>query len=426
VGLLSAYGALGCGVKAGGAESAEPQARGPDFTRNDVVVTWNQVAADTAQAHDGLQDFAVNVRAITMMHLAVHDALNSILAKYERYVFAGALEARAQPTAAAAQAAHDVLASLYPAQQAALDKALATSLAPVPDGSAKELGVQLGKDAAAVILAERTGDGWEATGSYAPKPDAKPGDYRFVPPFDFFFRPGFVKARPFAIEDRTRFRGGPPPELSSPAYAAAYAEVKVFGTAKGSSRSEDQSHEARWWYEYAEGGWNRIANLLARQSDMELYPATRMFALLNVGIADAYLAVWDAKLFHDRWRPYTAIRAGDTDGNDATAPDPSWEPFCVTPPVSEYPSAHGLQSAAAAEMLVAAFGTDEISLTVTSPTAPPERPERTFTSLRRAAAEAADSRVMCGIHFRFATDAGLEQGRALAGSVLERRLRPER
>ena len=120
------------------------------------------------------------------------------------------------------------------------------------------------------------------------------------------------------------------------------------------------------------------------------------------------------------------IRAGDTDGNQATDPDPSWESFCVNPPTWEYPSAHAMQSAAAAEMLVSTLGTDSVAFTVTSTTAPPERPERSFTSLRGAAAEAADSRVLCGIHFRYATDAGLALGRALAQSILRRQLRPHR
>jgi hypothetical protein len=354
------------------------------------------------------------------------DALKSIVPTYERYAFEGTLQPLAHPTAAAAQAARDVLVNGYPAQQTALDAQLATFLARVPDGKGKEIGIHLGKEAAAAIISERTSDGWDATGSYAPRPNSRPGDYRFVPPFDFVFRPAFADAKPFGIEDPTQLRGPPPPELSSAGYTAAYNEVKSLGSTRGSSRSADQSHEARWWYEFAEIGWNRIANLLARQREVELYPAARMFALVNLGLADAYVAVWNAKRFYDRWRPQTAIRAGAADGNPATEPDPSWEPFCVTPPTWEYPSAHAMQSAAAAELLVSTLGTERVAFTDRSTTAPPERPERSFSSLRDAAAEAADSRVLCGIHFRFATDAGLDLGRTLARSILERHLRPHR
>jgi hypothetical protein len=416
--------AWGCGGSAADAATVEAGTRGPEFTRNAVVVSWSQVAFDAAVAYDDFQDFAVNLRGITMMHLAIHDALNSINPSYERYAYTASVQPLAHPTAAAAQAAHDVLVNVYPARQAAFDAELETSLAGVLDGEGKSLGIQLGKHAAAAIISQRAGDRWDITGSYVPESNARAGDYQFVPPFDFVFRPSFGDAKPFGIDDASLFRGAPPPELSSSEYANAYGEVKASGAATGSSRSPDQSHEARWWYEFAEIGWNRMAKMLVHQEEIELYPSARMLALMNMGLADAYVAVWNAKRFYDRWRPYTAIRAGDTDDNPATDPDRSWEPFCVTPPTWEYPSAHAMQSAAAAEMIASTLGTDSITFTATSTTAPPERPERSFISLRAAAAEAADSRVLCGIHFRFATDAGLAQGRALAKSILERQLCP--
>ena len=419
---LSLFLAGGCATSNGRSDSPEGQARGPEFTSNAVVVHWNEIATGAATSHDGFQDFAVNLRGITMMHLAIHDALNSIDSRYDRYALDGATEPLAHPTAAAAQAAHDVLVAVYPSQQVELDSKLSSALADVPAGSGKDLGIELGIDAATAVISRRSADGWDVVGTYAPKSPSRPGDYQFVPPFDFVFRPAFGDATPFGIHDVGEFRGPPPPDLSSPAYASAYDEVKALGALKGSARSEDQSHEALWWYEYAEIGWNRIARELAHRGDVALYPAARMLALVNMGIADAYVAIWDAKRFYDRWRPYTAIRAGDADDHETTEPDRSWEPFCVTPPIWEYPSAHAMQSAAAAEMLVSALGTDAVAFTATSTTAPPERPERSFTSLRAAGSEAADSRVMCGIHFRYATDAGLEQGRALAEAILSRNL----
>jgi hypothetical protein len=308
-------------------------------------------------------------------------------------------------------------------QRGTFDAALAVSLGGVENGASKDLGIELGKDAAAAVLSERNGDGWDVVGSYEPNANQRPGDYQFVPPFDFVFRPAFGNAKPFGVEDVGDFRGPPPPELSSSDYATAYDEVKAIGVLDGSTRSEDQANVGRFWYEVAEIGWNRMAALLVSETEMELFPAARALALVNVGMADAYVAVWNAKRFYDRWRPYTAIRAGDTDDNDETTPDDSWEPFCITPPTWEYPSAHAMQSAVAAEMLVAALGTDEVAFTAPSTTAPPEQPERSFTSLYAAAAEAADSRVLCGIHFRYATDVGLEQGHALAEAILDRHLR---
>ena len=388
------------------------------------MVEWSEIAFDAALAHDGFQDFAVNLRGMTMMHLAVHDALNSIVPTYARFALTGPVQGRAHPTAAAAQAAREVLVDIYPAQQETFDSALTTYLARVPDDEGKTLGIKLGREAAAAVISQRRGDRWDVTGSYVPASPPKPGDYQFVPPFDFVFMPDFGDAEPFGIESGTQFRAGPPPDLSSSEYASAYDEVKAFGALYHSSRSEDQSHEAAWWYEFAEIGWNRIANLLVRQRGVQLYPAARLFALVNLGLSDAYVAIWNAKRYYDRWRPFTAIRAGDTDTNAATDADRGWEPFCVTPPTWEYPSAHAMQSAAAAEMLAAALGTDKISFTATSTTAPEERPYRSFTSLRGAAAEAADSRVLCGIHFRFATDAGLREGQAMARSILGQHLRP--
>lgn len=390
-----------------------------EFFDSAVVIDFNQIAVNAAIAHDNFDDFSVNLRGIAMMHLAMHDALNAIVPVYEQY----ALDARrpfAHPTAAAAQAARDVLVNIYPDQQAVFDAELAERLDGIAAGFRKSQGIQLGHDAAAAIIEDRQGDAMDVFGEYTP--GSAPGDYQFVPPFDFLFRPAFGESRPFGLNSGEQFRPPPPPALTSSQYAQAYNEVKAFGILNGSSRSDDQTHRALWWFEPSEFSWNRITNLLARQRSVKLFPAARMFALVNMGIMDSYVAVWDAKQFYDFWRPFTAIRAGDTDGNGQTAPDPTWEALCFTPPIQEYPSAHAEQSAAAAEMLAAALGTDRVSFTVESTTAPPGQPTRSFTSLRAAGAEAADSRVMCGIHFRFATNAGNAAGRQVARFILDREL----
>jgi len=393
----------------------------PEFTDNAVVVAFNQIAFDAAVAHDGFQDFAVNLRGITMMHLAIHDALNSILPIYRPYALF-TLRPLAHPTAAAAQAAHDVLVNIYPDQQATFDAELAGWLARVRGGVRKRVGIELGHDAAAAIIAARTGDRMDVFGEYAPRD--QPGDYQFVPPFDFVFRPAFGDSKPFALVSGEQFRAPPPPDLTSAEYAVSFDETAAFGVVDSTVRSEDQSQEAQWWFEFAEVGWNRITNLLARQRGVHLYPAARMFALVNMGIIDAYVAIWNAKQFYDTWRPVTAIRASDADGNDLTDPDPTWESFLVNPPTQEYPSAHAIESAAAAEMLVASLGTDSVSFSSESTTAPPDNPTRSFTSIRAAAEEAADSRIMAGIHFRFSTDAGLVAGRQVAQFILTHELKP--
>jgi len=427
--LFSVLTAIGCATDGmdgslGEAESGDESLGGgaSEFLDNEIVVRWNQIAFDAAVAFDAFDDFAVNLRGMTMMHLAIHDALNSIIPVYRQYALV-TLRPLAHPTAAVAQAGHDVLVHVYPDQQAALDAELAASLAEVPGTLRKQLGIKLGRDAAAAIIARRTGDRMDVFGEYVPN-DGEPGEYQFVPPLEFVFRPAFGDSVPFGLQSGDQLRSPPPPGLTSPEYAVSYDEVQIFGALESDVRTEDQSHEAQWWFEPAEAGWNRTANLIAREQDVRLYPAARMFALVNLGLIDAYVAVWNDKQFYDAWRPFTAIRAGDTDDNPDTEPDPAFEAFCLTPPIQEYPSAHAMQSSSAAEMLVAALGRDDVSFETESFTAPPERPTRAFDSLREAAEEAADSRVMCGIHFRFATDAGLAAGREVAQFILQRHLRP--
>jgi len=409
----------GCAPEESDTDLTDVEALGSEFTSNAIVIAWNDIARNAALANDGFQDFSIDLRGLTMMHLAIHDALNTVLPVFGRYALASLVQPLAHPTAAAAQAGHDVLVNVFPAQKGTFDTQLANQLSQVPNGTGKTLGIQVGKDAAAAIIARRAIDRMSVFGSFTPS--NAPGNFQFVPPFNFVFRPAFGDSQPFAINSGGQFRPGGPPNLRASQYTTSYNEVKAFGILSGSSRSADQSQEAQWWFEFAEVGWNRITNLLARQRGVHLYPAARMFALVNMGIMDSYVAVWNAKRFYNRWRPFTAIRS-DTDGNNGTAPDPNWQAFCINPPTWEYPSAHAMQSAAAAEMLVSALGTDSVSFTSTSSTAPPGQPNRSFNSLRAAAAEAADSRVMCGIHFRYATDAGLVAGRELANFILGHQL----
>ncbi|HWM88293.1 MAG TPA: vanadium-dependent haloperoxidase [Kofleriaceae bacterium] len=411
-------------VDAEAAADEQLAAKGKEFVDNDVVVAWNQIGFDAAIRFDGFNGFE-NLRAMSMMHLAAHDALNTIVPVYKTYAFSGATAGShddAHPTAAVAQASHDVLIDTYPDQQAILDGELEAWLASVPDGSRKTAGIALGQDAAAAIIANREGDGMDVVGEYTP--GNQPGDYQFVPPFDFVFQPAFGESKPFGLKSGKQFRPGPPPALGSAAYAKDYNEVKAVGVINSTERTQDQTFYAQWWYENSEIGWNRVSNIVARERDLSLFRSARMFALVNMAMTDGYVAGWNAKQFYDFWRPYTAIRAGDTDGNAATDPDPSWESFLVNPPVQDYPSTHSVLGAAASSVLAAVFGTDNVPFTMQSTTADPANPIRSYQSLRAAADENADSRVRAGIHFRFATKAGLAQGRKIGPELVSRHLRP--
>jgi PAP2 superfamily protein len=377
-----------------------------------LIVAWNQIVNEVAFNEDQFLTFK-GVRAHAMMHIAIHDALNTVTPLYGRFACHAGGNPFAHPIAAAAQAAHDVVLSQYPSHQEALTTALGSSLSQVPDTPGKVLGIALGKQCAAAIIQARSGDGWDFTGSYSFV--AAPGAYQTTPPFEgFVLQPGFRFARPFGLLAPFQFRPGPPPALTSPEYAAAFQEVKDYGRVDSLFRTIEQSRYAIWWMEFAEGSVNRLARQLAIQHRTHLWRTARMFALLNMSLFDSYVAVWDSKYHYNHWRPYTAIREVAADGNPATTPDTTWEPLRTTPPFPEYVSAHATGCSAAFETLKHTYG-DTLSFTMRTTTAPPELPVRTFVNFTAAAAECADSRVRLGWHFRYATEAGSELGRTVAG-----------
>ncbi len=329
---------------------------------------------------------------------------------------------RAHAVVAAAQAAHDVLVSQVPGQQARLDQLLAVWLSPVPDGPAKKRGIEAGQRAAAAILAMRAGDGWDVQGTYEFKQGI--GEYQTTPPFDgFVLQPGFAQARPFAMASPDRWRPGPPPAIDSAEYAAAFNEVKTYGRVDSTLRTPDQTGYAVWWMEFELGSMNRLAAALVKRRALNLWQSARLFALLSLALADAAITTWDAKFHYNHWRPYTAIRQAGEDGNPATEPDATWEPLRPTPPFPDYPSGHATGCAAAFEVFRRTFG-DKTPFTLRTTTAPPGMPTRSFASFSQAAAECADSRVRLGFHFRYATDASLKTGQRVARDIVENHLRP--
>jgi hypothetical protein len=383
-----------------------------------VVVAWSRRAGEIAFAEDQFLTFKGH-RVLAMMHLAMHDALNAVVPVYEPYALVKR-DPLAHPIAAAAQAAHDVLISQYPGQEAGLDAELAEWLATVRDGARKGRGIALGSRAARAILTLREGDGWDLPGTYVF--ETGPGAYQTTPPWNgFVAQPGFRLGTPFGVETPEQFRPPPPPALHSPAYAAAYNEVKDVGRQDSTVRTPEQTGYALWWMEFAEGSVNRLARQLVTERQTHLWRTARLFALLNMTLFDTYVTVWDAKYEHNHWRPYTAIREAATDANPATGPDPAWEPLRTTPPFPEYVSAHAAACASAFQILAGTFG-EGVAFRMETTTAPPDMPTRSFRSFSAAAAECADSRVRIGFHFRYATDGGLMLGRAVARNVVRHHL----
>lgn len=407
-----AIGTSGCLMGGGG--------HGPSDLGPQVVLDWSGHARTVLQAATGSQDPLVGTRTLAMVHLAIHDALNAVDRRYQPYAYT-TMDTQADAEAAAAAAAHRVLAGLFPAQAASLDAKLADSLAKVPDGQAETRGIALGQQVAAEILQRRANDGSAAVVDYAPSAGA--GRFQFVPPFDgFIFRPEWRFVTPFALTSVSQFRSAPPPALGSAEYRDAFNEVKATGVLAGSNRTAEQTAYARFWYEDSDIGWNRITRDVVVRKKLSLHDSARLFGLVNIALADAYIAGWDAKFHHDFWRPITAIRAAGTDGNDATAPDLGWVPLLDTPPVQDYPSTHSVAGAAAASVLARELG-DDTRFSLSSSTAEDPAQVRSFHSFSEAASENSDSRVRAGIHFRFAVDAGSQMGTRVGEQVYGSQLR---
>jgi hypothetical protein len=391
----------------------------------DEIIDWNNVLLGAIRTNS----IAPNpeTRAIAAMNAAMYDAVNSIARTHQPYHVDMVAAPGTSREAAAAQAAHRVLSGLLPASQASYDAALAASLSNVPDGPGKTAGIALGNTVGASILALRAGDGASAMVPYTPGTGI--GEWRPTPPANApAAAPQWAGVTPWAMTSPSQFRDpNGPPALNSAEYTAAFNQVKELGSATSTTRTADQSNIAQFWAgppgtSGPPGHWNRIAQTVAQSQGNTLEENARMFALLGIAQADALISSWDNKYHYGHWRPVTAIREADSDGNPATAPEPGWSSFITTPNHPSYSGAHGTLSGASGAVLADFFGTD--SITFTSATEGFSLPDRTYTSFSQASAEAAASRLYGGIHWNYDNDDGLAGGRALGHYVYATRLQP--
>jgi hypothetical protein len=374
------------------------------------------------------------------MHLAMHDALNAIQRDYAPYALKPyALKtdvSDADPVVALSQAAYEIAANQYPKQarqwQEILDRTAAAS------GAARQRALELGKAAAAAVLDSRTGDRWDQRAEYRFHP-LGPGVYAEFrahsgTPEGFVFGAGYGGVKPFALARPDQFRVGPPPAIDSSEYAAAFAEVKEVGSYASRTRTSDQTQLAMWWKEFAEASHNRLARELVERDRLAPRRAVRLFALLNMAIFDGYVSSFDSKFFYNHWRPYTAIRWADQDGNPATEPDKQWDNLHRhTYAFPSYPSAHGTVCGAAMMVMADTFG-EQRQFTMRTPQVDQAGPmsgkiemepaARSFASFPQAALECAMSRVYLGIHFRYDSIAGNELGTRVGRHAVENYLRP--
>jgi hypothetical protein len=428
----------------GAAGSPASPSMAPEPAGN-AVVQWNRIAAEAALttivAPD--EDPLHESRMYAMMHIAIHDALNAIKHRSRPYVFKGHAP-HASPEAAVASAARTTLVNalaelpspfLSAKAIADVETAYVAALATIPEGRAKARGISLGRQAAYTILADRAADGSDTPLLAEDFPEGdEPGEWRFTPGFPFAATPGWGEVDPFILREANHFRIDPPYALGSAEYAEDLNEVKRLGgddVETPSARSDEETEIARFWVESSPLLWNRVARQVVTDRNVNLWQSARLFGLLNIALADGYIATFAKKYDLLFWRPVTAIRLAGTDGNDATAADPTWDPLWVTPPVPDHDSGHSVEGGAASAVLRGFFRTDHVEFSTCSYTLPEgdrctdaSPVERHFTSFSQAAKENARSRVLVGFHFTHATTVGTRHGVKIGNLTLRQTLQP--
>ena len=418
-----------------------------DVRRGNTIQDWNAAALDivrqwTTYSNDPYPNRIVTAqppmvaRNLAMIQTAMFDAANAVTGRYTGYVFQTTPQPNASENAAAASAAFEVAKQLYRASDelAVWQASLSETLSQETDATARDSGVSLGKLAAQAILAARNNDGVQSSASYTST--NAPGHWQrtfpdYLPPL----LAQWPNVKPFAMASASEFRSAPPPKFDSPEYAAAVDQVMRNGGHQSRERTDEQTEIALFWADGAgtatpPGHWNRIATDVTLAKQTNLLETARTFALMNIAMADAGIASWDAKYHYDVWRPINAIRNADQDGNAATTSQSTWIPLLKTPPHPAYTSGHSTFSGAASTVLASLFG-DATSFhsQTDGHTAPEQRPldasqivTRYFDSFTQAAEEAGMSRIYGGIHFNFDNTAGLQLGREVGSATMARLL----
>lgn len=392
--------------------------------RTDVVLDWDALMLDAIRADNTAP--TISTRNLAILHVAIYDAVNSILRTHQPYMVLADPPANADPAAATIGAGYEIMKALYPSFRGRADQLYQAGVASLPSGPATSQSLNFGAQIALQTLASRQADGANTDIPYIPS-DA-PGQWRRTPPF---FRPPLTPqwrhVKLFCLPEKEPFVPPPPPPLDSPEYAAAFNEVKAIGGVGSLLRTTYQSETAVFWSDFSytampPGHWHEIAATISRDRGTSLADNARLFALLSLAHADAGIICWEAKYRYNFWRPVTAIQRADEDGNPATEPDPSWDHYLVSPPFPDHTSGHSTFSAAGAEVLTQFYGTDAITFTATSDSLPGV--VRTYHSLAECADEVGMSRIYGGIHYSFSNRDGKTSGRKVAQFILANYLLP--
>ncbi|MEO5741304.1 MAG: vanadium-dependent haloperoxidase [Vicinamibacterales bacterium] len=396
----------------------------------ETIIEWNRILLASMGTPGVLDATVFFTRPPAVMNVAIFEAMNSITPAYMAYVDRLPVTAGASPDAAAAQAAHDVLVGMFPSQQSVYDAALAAQLNRIP-GAAAEAGARVGAAAARAILSLRANDGWNRRPSEYILPSVA-GFWQPVPPQNtaaaFTHYPDVM---PFVIGHARQFLVGPPPSLTSAAYAADFNEAKAIGSATSTTRTAEQTLIARLFAGLAPATtysvplmWNVLMRDLAQERGLSALETARFFALTNMAWHDALHVSFYGKYLYGFWRPTTAIREAARDGNAATEADPNWLSLIPSPPYPTYPGNYACASGAMTRIFERVFGRDNIPLSMTWATPDGGTIRRSYNGFRQLADEAARSRVYGGIHFNFDSTASLGVCIPLADYVFENVLRP--
>ena len=408
---------------------------GPCSASAGAVEDWNAIAVQATLATCPVpicvpaipaRPGPTGVLDIAMVQAAVYDAVQAIEGQFKPYhvVIPGA---SGSPVAATAKAAHDVLVSRFPWQAAFLDMTYHQYLANHGGLAEDEPGVFVGAIAAAGIIDLRANDG---SFPNPPPPNFTGGTdvgvWRPTPPaFAPMVTPWLGSVTPFTIKSSSQFRPKPPPALTSPEYTRDYNEVKALGALNNSSRTFEQTDLAQFWAANYVVLWNQVTRDISNAHVDDIGDSSRLFALVDLAIADGVITAWNTKFAYVFWRPITAIQLGDTDPNPRTDGDPSWLPLIVTPAYPDYTSGANTLTGAATRALSLYFGTDEMTFDVTTTNpGPTVVDKRTYNRFSDAAEDVVNARIYEGIHFRFADVEARKSGKHVAQWAFSHFLRP--
>lgn len=401
----------------------------PSIARADAVTDWNEIASTAIVSTAGQPPHAA-ILSFGMVQGAVYDAVNAIDRRHEPYLIEPVAAWTDSKQAAAATAAYKVLVGLFPAQLGTLEPRYESYIASLPDTpvGSKAAGVAVGETAAAAMLAARADDGRGGPFTFVFGSD--PGDWRPAPPQGGIVAldptPWVGNVRPFIVPDVEMLRTDPPNAVSTAAYAEDFNEVKELGALTSARRTADQTKAAIFWQDHGPAIWNRVVDSLASTPGATIADNARLFAVTNLAAADAAIGCWNNKYYWNFWRPITAIRQGDNDGNPATQGDPDWTPLfdpsvpvsgakLVTPGFPDHPAGHGCVTGAFVHTLQDFFGTDKVAfVAISNKCLPAPCTPRAFDRFSEALKEVIDARVWGGIHFRTADVSGAVLGKRVA------------